>query len=58
MMYVRYNRARHTDPLRSWADREMTTTPFKPVAVATANKLARIAYAVMTTGASCRAANA
>ena len=36
----------------------MTTKPFKLVAVAIANKLARIVYAVMTTGTSYRNAAA
>ena len=41
-----------------WADKLMATKPFKLVAVALANKLARIAYAVMTTGTSYRNATA
>jgi hypothetical protein len=36
----------------------METKPFKPVAAATANKLARIAFAVMTSGTPYRAAKA
>ena len=55
---VLHHRARHTDPLRCWADKLMTTKPFKLVAVAIANKLARIVYAVMTTGTSYRNAAA
>lgn len=55
---VLYHRARHTDPLRCWAQKLMETKPFKLVAVAIANKLARIVYAVMTTGTSYRAAKA
>jgi transposase len=55
---VLFHRARHADPLRLWADKLMTTKPFKLVAVALANKLARIAYAVMTTGTSYRNAAA
>lgn len=55
---VLYHRARHTDPLRCWADKLIATKPFKLVAVAIANKLARIVYAVMSTGTSYRAANA
>ena len=55
---VLYHRAQHTDPLRCWAQKLMETKPFKLVAVATANKLARIAFAVMTTGTSYRAAKA
>lgn len=55
---VLFHRARHTDPLRCWAQKLMETKPFKLVAVATANKLARIAFAVMTTGSSYRAVKA
>ncbi|CAM3283288.1 IS110 family transposase [Sphingomonas antarctica] len=55
---VLYHRARHADPLRCWAQKLMETKPFKLVAVAIANKLARIVYAVMTTGTSYRAAKA
>ncbi len=39
---VLYHRARHTDLLRCWANKLMATKPFKLVAVAIANKLARI----------------
>jgi transposase len=46
------------DPLRSWAQKLMETKPFKLVAVAIANKLARIVHAVMTTGTLYRAAKA
>lgn len=38
---------RRSDALRRWADRLMETRPTKLVAVATANKLARIAFALM-----------
>lgn len=55
---VLYHRARHVDPLRCWAQKLIETKPFKLVAVAIANKLARIVYAVMTTGISYRAAKA
>jgi transposase len=55
---VLHHRARHTDPLRCWAEKLMATKPFKLVAVAVANKLARIVYAVMTTGTSYRNAAA
>jgi len=41
-----------------WYNRLMATKPFKLVAVALANKLARIAYAVMTTGTPYRTAAA
>jgi len=44
---VLYHRARHADALRAWAKKLMQTKPFKLVAVALANKLARIAFAVM-----------
>jgi transposase len=53
---VRFHRSRHTDPLRCWAEKFMETKPFKLVAVAIANTLARIALAVMTTGTSYLAA--
>lgn len=55
---VLYHRARHTDPLRCWAQKLVETKPFKLVAVAIANKLARIVYAVMTTRTSYRTAKA
>ncbi len=51
---VLHHRARHADPLRRWADKLMATKPFNLVAIAIANKLARIAYAVMTTGTTYR----
>jgi transposase len=44
---VLFHRKRCTDTLRQWADRLMETKPFKLVAVATANKLARIVFALM-----------
>ena len=44
---VLFNRKRHADALRTWACRLMEKKPFKLVAVALANKLARIAFAVM-----------
>lgn len=44
---VLYHRTRHADPLRVWAKRLMQIKPFKLVAVALANKMARIAFAVM-----------
>ncbi len=44
---VLYNRKGHDDALRTWACKLMETKPFKLVAVARANKLARIAFAVM-----------
>jgi transposase len=48
---VLFHRKRHSDVLRTWTDRLMETKPFKLVAVATANKLARIAFAIMRDGA-------
>lgn len=55
---ILYYRSRHADPLRCWAQKLMETKPFKLVAVAIANKLARIVFAVMTTGTTYRAVNA
>jgi transposase len=45
---VLVHQARHNDPLRSWARKLLETKPFKLVAVATANKLARMAFALMS----------
>lgn len=45
---VLHHRARHADPLRLWASKLLETKPFKLVAVALANKLARIAFAVLS----------
>ncbi len=39
---VLHHQARHDDPLRNWARKLLATKPFKLVAVATANKLARM----------------
>ncbi len=44
---VLYHRKAHEDALRVWAKRLIETKPFKLVAVALANKLARIAFAIM-----------
>jgi transposase len=44
---VLFHRRSHRDGLRTWAAKLMETKPFKLVAVAIANKLARIAFAVM-----------
>jgi transposase len=44
---VLYHRKCHADALRLWACKLMQTKPFKLVAVALANKLARIAFALM-----------
>lgn len=53
---VLHHRAGHSDPLRSWATKLLETKPFKLVAVALANKLARIVFAVMNTNSTYRAA--
>lgn len=55
---ILYYCKRHSDPLRSWAARLLETKPFKLVAVAIANKLARIVFAVMKTGSVYRTAQA
>jgi transposase len=47
---VLFHRKSHQDGLRTWAAKLMETKPFKLVAVATANKLARIAFALMRDG--------
>ena len=44
---VLFHRKGHSDALRAWACKLMETKPFKLVAVALANKLARIAFAVV-----------
>lgn len=44
---VLHHQARHDDPLRNWARKLLATKPFKLVAVALANKLARLAFALM-----------
>lgn len=44
---VLFHRRRSSDALRSWADRLLEAKPFKLVAVAMANKLARIVFALM-----------
>lgn len=46
---------RHRDPLRNWARKLLETKPFKLVAVATANKLARMAFALMSQNTRYRA---
>jgi transposase len=45
---VLVHQARHSDPLRNWARKLLETKPFKLVAVACANKLARMAFALMS----------
>jgi transposase len=45
---VLVHHARHSDPLRTWARKLLETKPFKLVAVACANKLARMAFALMS----------
>jgi transposase len=44
---VLYHRKPHTDALRMWAKKLIEKKPFKLVAVALANKMARIAFAVL-----------
>jgi transposase len=44
---VLFHRKPHTDPLRMWAKKLIETKPFKLVAVALANKMARIAFALL-----------
>src|ERR1700692_2286879 len=44
---VLYHRKPHTDALRMWATKLMEKKPFKLVAVALANKMARIAFAIL-----------
>jgi transposase len=41
---VLFHRKPHTDPLRMWAKKLIEKKPFKLVAVALANKMARIAF--------------
>tara|TARA_R110001592_G_scaffold275927_2_gene543033 strand:+ start:115 stop:324 length:210 start_codon:yes stop_codon:yes gene_type:complete len=45
---VLHHHAKHNDPLPNWARKLLESKPFKLVAVATANKLARIAFALMS----------
>ena len=47
---VLFNRERHAGALRTWACQLMEKKPFKLVAVALANKLARIVFAILTRG--------
>ena len=42
----------HNDALRAWAKKLLETKPFKLVAVALANKMARIVYALLRDGGS------
>jgi transposase len=44
---VLFHRKPHEDALRVWAKRLIETKPFRLVAVALANKLARIVFAMM-----------
>ena len=37
----------HTDPLRMWLKRLLEEKPFKLIAVALANKMSRIAFAIL-----------
>ncbi len=45
---VLHHSARHTDPLRTWAKALLVAKPFKLVAVAIANKMARIVFALLS----------
>lgn len=45
---VLHHREKHTDPLRTWAKALLGTKPFKLVAVAIANKMARIVFAMLS----------
>ena len=47
---VLVHQARHDDPLRRWARKLLAAKPFKLVAVACANKMARMAFALMRSG--------
>ena len=51
---VLFHRKAHTDALRMWAKKLMEKKPFKLVAVALANKMARIAFAILRGKASYR----
>jgi transposase len=51
---VLYHRKGHNDALRIWAGQLLEAKPFKLVAVALANKLARIVFAVLRTGGTYR----
>ena len=44
---VLFHRKPRTDPLRMWAKKLIEKKPFKLVAVALANKMARIAFAIL-----------
>src|SRR2546430_3788890 len=55
---VLYHRKPHEDALRSWAKKLIQTKPFKLVAVALANKMARIAFAILRGRTSYSAASA
>jgi transposase len=52
---VLFHRKPHTDALRTWASRLMETKPFKLVAVALANKMARIVFAILRSKTSYKA---
>jgi transposase len=44
---VLFHRKAHTDPLRIWVKQLLEKKPFKLVAAALANKMARIAFAIL-----------
>ena len=51
---VLFHRKPHTDPLRMWAKKLIEKKPFKLVAVALVNKMARIAFTIMRNKATYR----
>ena len=51
---VLFHRKPHPDPLRMWAKKLIEKKPFKLVAVALANKLARIAFTILRNKATYR----
>ena len=53
---VLHHAAKHSDPLREWAKALLVAKPFKLVAVATANKMARMVYAILASQKPYRAA--
>lgn len=44
---VLHHVAKHSDPLRNWGKALLAAKPFKLAAVATANKMARLVYAIL-----------
>jgi transposase len=52
---VLHHRERHNDPLRTWAKALLEAKPFKLVAVAIANKMARIVFALLSSQSAYKA---